>query len=335
MSRKFGSLQESFEAASGGKQKITFDDFKAFIDKENALSGFNLTVPLMQRLYSELDPHKKGFLSQNDWNNAFQTFNWNDQLLIELKHIIQNSFANCDSVFSFFINFGSGGKKIVNGQPVIQYPNFEQAVVSLTSERFKKSEIKQLWRKVAETGQNFIDRYQFRSHFDHLTYRGTSTVKSVSDGGSRASLKSASSASTKGTRATIQTKTSSSSQWENNVMEKLRCIIKTSRKSLDQIFREFDADGNGFISEVEFRNAIRKLDLGLTSRDIDQLMSRIDTNNDGKISHTEFMAKFKESTTEERIKSRATARLGKLKELMILHMTSANDAFRFVSARLI
>ena len=108
MSKKYESIQASFKAASGGKAKVSFDDFKLFVDKENSLHGFNLTVPLLQRLYSELDPHKKGYLNENDWKNAFATFNWNDQLLIELKHIIQSSFANCDSVYTFFTNFSRG-----------------------------------------------------------------------------------------------------------------------------------------------------------------------------------------------------------------------------------
>ena len=46
-------------------------------------------------------------------------------------------------------------------------------------------------------------------------------------------------------------------------------IIATSTKSLQEIFNEFDEDGNGFITLVEFRNAIRRLGLGITSREID------------------------------------------------------------------
>ncbi len=55
-------------------------------------------------------------------------------------------------------------------------------------------------------------------------------------------------------------------------------IIRTSSKSFDEIFREFDEDKNGYISKLEFRNAIRKLNLGLTSREIDKVMEKIDSN---------------------------------------------------------
>ena len=83
---------------------------------------------------------------------------------------------------------------------------------------------------------------------------------------------------------------------------------------------------------MEFRNAIRKLGLGLSSRDIDALLVRFDTNQDGKIDYTEFMAKFKETSYDARMQIRARNRMASLKELMTLHMSSFNDAFRFVSS---
>ena len=125
--------------------------------------------------------------------------------------------------------------------------------------------------------------------------------------------------------------TSSSSQWEDNVIERLRVIIATSSKSVQQIFDEFDEDGNGFVTQVEFRNAIRRLGLGITSREIDQVLQKIDTNGDGRIDYQEFAAKFRDNSYDARMAARAADRMAKLKELMNLHMTSANDAFRYVS----
>ena len=96
---------------------------------------------MIQKLFSELDPHKKGFLNLNDWRNAFKTFNSADQLIVELKNSVASTFSNCDSVFQFFLNFSEAGK-----QNRITYPIFEKAVNALTSERFKKSDIQRLWR---------------------------------------------------------------------------------------------------------------------------------------------------------------------------------------------
>ncbi len=80
-------------------QKITFEQFKKFIESNHALTGFNMTQPLIQKLFAELDPHKKGYLVESDWMNAFSAFNFEDQLLIELKNDIQCSFADCESAF--------------------------------------------------------------------------------------------------------------------------------------------------------------------------------------------------------------------------------------------
>jgi len=60
-------------------------------------------------------------------------------------------------------------------------------------------------------------------------------------------------------------------------------------------------------------------------------MKRVDTNGDGNIDWKEFMAKFKTTDLDERLKERAKDKMARLKELMILHMTSPIDAFRFVS----
>lgn len=68
----------------------------------------------------------------------------------------------------------------------------------------------------------------------------------------------------------------------------------------------------------------------MSSREIDKIMSKIDTNSDGKIDWREFTAKFKTNDLDERLKERAKDKMAKLKELMMLHMTSSNDAFRFV-----
>ena len=141
--------------------------------------------------------------------------------------------------------------------------------------------------------------------------------------------------STQKGRTTIKTVTASSSQWESNVLERLRVMIAASTKSLQEIFNEFDEDGNGYVTLVEFRNAIRRLGLGITSKELDSLMHQIDRNGDGKIDWLEFSAKFKDNSFDSRMAARAANRMAKLKELMNLHMTSANDAFRFVSSTII
>lgn len=66
-----------------------------------------MTLPLLQKLFAEIDPHKKGYLNEHDWINAFQAFKHDDQNLIELKNAVQVSFSDCESAFQFFLSFKS------------------------------------------------------------------------------------------------------------------------------------------------------------------------------------------------------------------------------------
>ena len=100
-----------------------------------------------------------------------------------------------------------------------------------------------------------------------MSYKGTSSVGTLSSLGQTSST--AMRSTCQQSKTTIQTTTASSSQWDNNVIERLRVIIATSSKSLQEIFAEFDEDGNGYVTQVEFRNALRRLGLGITSREID------------------------------------------------------------------
>ena len=64
-----------------------------FVNKLQALKGFNITTSLLRELFSAIDPHKKGFISKNDWINSFSGFNWGQQTYDELKSTILGSFS--------------------------------------------------------------------------------------------------------------------------------------------------------------------------------------------------------------------------------------------------
>ena len=55
ISKLYKSVEESFFDASGKKEKIDYQQFNAFIDKHEALKGFNLTDMLVQKLFADFD----------------------------------------------------------------------------------------------------------------------------------------------------------------------------------------------------------------------------------------------------------------------------------------
>lgn len=112
-------------------------------------------------------------------------------------------------------------------------------------------------------------------------------------------------------------------------MARLRSTITASGRPIEEIFAEYDEDGNGTLTSKELRNALRKLNLGLTSKDIDQIMQKIDVNGDGIISYDEFFAELGANLKYDRLMMRrANNKLAELKETMQKYMTSHADAYK-------
>ncbi len=104
--------------------------------------------------------------------------------------------------------------------------------------------------------------------------------------------------------------------------------MRLSKKSLKQIFEEFDADGSGKISLLEFKNAFRKLGIGLTSQDIDYLVNYCDKDRDGEVDYEEFASKFRPNVSESILIKRTKGKLKNIQKIINEHLISAKDAFR-------
>ena len=86
--------------------------------------------------------------------------------MIELKNSVQCSFTDSESAYQFFLSFKTQGE---TKKKTINRGDFEKAVTSLSSGRFSKAEIDQLWKQLTESGKYLtLDKYIFRSHFDGI-----------------------------------------------------------------------------------------------------------------------------------------------------------------------
>ena len=104
--------------------------------------------------------------------------------------------------------------------------------------------------------------------------------------------------------------------------------MRSCNKTPTEIFQEFDKDGSGEISNLEFRAAFKNLNIGLSFKDIDELMIYCDTNADGVINGVEFSKMLEMSELQEKIVERCKARLRIIKQNIYSYMISPKDAFR-------
>merc|ERR1712028_171280 len=76
---------------------------------------------------------------------------------------------------------------------------------------------------------------------------------------------------------------------EDELATKVQRILSRRDDDLDRLFREFDVNRDGEVSEREFMRALDKLRLDLTDKEARKLMRRFDTDNSGRISYREFI----------------------------------------------
>ena len=79
-----------------------------------------------------------------------------------------------------------------------------------------------------------------------------------------------------------------------DIVARVKKFINASKKTVKDIFQEMDQSGRGIVTNLEFRDGIRKLMIGLTSREIDALINSVDMNKDGRVDWIEFAERFKE-----------------------------------------
>ncbi|KAL4439089.1 hypothetical protein ABPG74_008864 [Tetrahymena malaccensis] len=327
ISRKFNSVIESFELISQHQKRMVFKQFSQWVDQSRALVGFDLTENQTQKVFSSLDPHKKGYLTQNDWINQFKNFSWKDQMQVEVREALQQNFDSKNSAFSFFLKDKS--------DKVITFGSFEQGIRSLFDHRFTQSDIHQLWFKISDKKDHIIDRNRFYNYlFDPEFPEKSQGNASDGQGTFRRPLTAPAGGGTNKLKKKIGEKEaeekaqSEIDEEARLVVEKVKQLMRASNKSIEELCAKVDVEDTGRLSIIEFKNIFRNMNLNLTAKEIDRIVSYCDESNNGQIDWKNFLEKFKIKESVSRIIDRSKQRLQRMNEDIHYYMISPIDAFR-------
>ena len=148
-----------------------------------------------------------------------------------------------------------------NGENFIDFQSFEEGINSLLPNRFKKNSFINIWNQICEEN-NVLKFDKFSQLFNSKQF------KSIENNSAK---KFSNTNRTKFNLSFYEIKNNGQIQ---STHEKLKKFLKTSEFDLEILFKEHDKTGLGLITHLEFRAALRKLNIGLTNHEIDELITK-------------------------------------------------------------
>ncbi|KRX05153.1 hypothetical protein PPERSA_06787 [Pseudocohnilembus persalinus] len=354
--RNYGdNIQQSFETITNMGQKLLFSIFKEWLQQNKVLQGLELTNNLLQQLFSELDAHKKGYLSKQDWINVFGNINKNDLTYQEIKDVLNQHFSSPYDAFKNLLFYGQKNLQQKQNKENIQqtkiqdkllyFDAFYNSVSLQIPNRFNKEELLNYWKFL--TVQNDGTKLQ-----GSLTYKQFLQVfykhYSISDSTifSQRQLENKGPQINSSGILTLENNTQSAKKYHvtnylnkikyNNsqsdtvdVIEKLKRLLRSSdTPNLVKHFEKFDSQKCGKLTNLDFRLALRELHLSLSQTDLDQCLIIAKTEKGGFVDYYDFIKKITPGDLQALIIKRAKAYLEKIREGIYLYMFSPKDAFR-------
>jgi len=111
-------------------------------------------------------------------------------------------------------------------------------------------------------------------------------------------------------------------------LQLLREKVAASTKSLNDIFKSFDQNGDGMIQWEEFRDAMKATGINFSDITLKQMFIRFDKNESGSVSYMEFLETIYSDKMEDNIFAglqRAERNLKQLQLVMQGAFNSYND----------
>jgi len=333
ISRNYDSLKTSFDVISMYTSKIVYKTFKAWIEDNNVLQGFNLTSNLMMQFFADLDPHRKGYLTYNDWQLAFQNYNWNTQILDEFRNILYTNFTSIDAAFNHFYLKGSNscqrnGLSLESGS-YFGEKEFKEGFRSVLPSRFSSKELDSLWERLTH-GTGKMTYFGFNSLLESRGFRANKTNFSRSDGFTQEKAIFFKPTCPTSPRLNTLNGTFMRSNREScslKTFEKLKKNIRTGKLNIVDLFKEVDILKNGMISSLEFRNVLMKLNIELSPVEIGQLLDFANVGNTGSIDWRSFVNRILLKESEVNLFQRYKEKLNQMKENIYAYMLTPKDAF--------
>ena len=331
VTENYANFENFFEAVNKNNhnsEKIKLNDFLSFTSLNNlALKGFNLTQDEMIAFFTAFDAHKKSYISLQDVKDKLADFDFFKRMKLSVKTFIKNNFKSGVEAFKFFID----NKNLREDKPVPKYltkKEFFDGIKNIFPDTYSTENIIKL------INLNFKDENKITfSEFNYIFFDQIALDSNLETTEVFGRLQgTGGSLNCRPQSAKHNPKTKLVTPYDEDALEKLRRLLKSSRFNYDSFFKMFDVLNNGFVNQNEFRNMIKKLNIGITGLELDEIISKSGKNREGKISMSEFLTflNFQDKNINQ-ISDNVKGFVADLKQLIYKYYANPRLAFQFVN----
>ena len=325
LTSKFGSLEEFFSKVGGFKGKIRIEDFRDFcLHYPDCVQGMNLTYDEVITIFASLDSQKKSYLSLNDLNYKLGDFEFYNKMHRDIKTFIVNNFGNSRESFKFFVKPEAKNSLLDTKSELVKWTLSKKelfdGIQTLFTGKFTTNNLNTyLAAKFKD-----VNCVSF-SEFNFLYFDAVDKNEKLYDGLSKTEGENMNKQRSKSVKEELKT------PYDEDPLEKVRRLFNYSKVDGLNLLKMHDLVNDGFINQNEFRNLLKKLNLGLTSLEIDNMIAKLNKTKDGKLNLKEFI-KFvsRQDPNLEQMANNINKFLSVVKQLLYKYYSNPRLAFQRV-----
>ena len=301
-------------------------------------------------LFNYISNNKK-FISMDDLIKIFKNYDYYGWMHKYIIKFFRDNFPTCDDAFKYFHKF----KTVKNETPTsndldsnhdyITKKEFFDGIAKLIPTKFKTNTILNYYNKIFKNNKlkirsnnDELDIIKY-SEFDYIYYNEINYDKKF-----KLSLKKNSKIKTTRTDIndihfssskspfTIKDHPNAKTPYDLDPLNKIKKIILSSKVDFKTEFRKFIyKSDNGFANQFQFKNMIKKFNLGLTNIEIEDIMYKSGLTSEGYINLIDF---YKYITEENHsiftYKQNIIESLKEMKQLLIKYYTNPKLGFELI-----
>ena len=285
LSNNFSSLEEFMNLFN--EMIMSFDDFQKFLIENNSkidsTTNFAKNEEILTQLFNYFDYDNKGHINLKNLNSKFNGVDNLDTMHIEIKDYLKNNFStSLEAYKNFFGDIKNNTSKVSVSKswnssrtPIANFLSKQGFINALYNYFPNKYSINQY--------HSYLTR-NFKNP-DKITYLEFNSLYSNIPAKSDVFYKTSSVPLFKKNRS----ENAGSNYYEIDPMTKLKKMLKLSRYEPLESLKIYDIVSDGKLNSNEFRNMLKRLNLGLTSLEVEKLVSNIQKNKDGLIDLKDFI----------------------------------------------